>query len=75
MNSVQEGILQPCEISLVAKFRKPRKFYTALKTPAFCYSCKTKNIKNYKNTYMKVRKITKKDKLKLGKLRKITNKT
>ena len=80
MNSAQEGISQlckisqSCEISQVAKIRKPKKFYTAQKTPAFCYSCKTENIKNYKNTYMKVRKITKKDKLKLGKLRKITNK-
>ena len=69
MNSVQEGISQ------VAKIRKLGNFYTAPKTLAFFYSCKIENTKNYKNTYMKVRKITKKDKLKLGKLRKTTNKT
>ena len=64
-----------CEISQVAKIHKPVNFYTAPKTPALCYSFKIENTKNYKNTYMKERKITKKDKLKLGKLRKTTNKT
>ena len=63
-----------CEISHAAKFSQPTKIQpTATDLPLSTLA--NKNTKNYENEQLKMRKITKKVKLKLRKLCKITDKT
>ena len=46
MNSAQEGISQPCEISQVAKIRKPGKFHTTSKSPCLLQHLQNRENKN-----------------------------
>ena len=64
-----------CEVSQVAKIRKPGNFNTALKTHSLQQYLQKRKPKNYEKTHLQVKKFTKENKTNNKEIKKITTKT